>query len=431
MSRIWSDEFKYQTWLKVELFACEAWAKLGKIPKSALSKIKKRSAKLKIERIPKIEAVVKHDVIAFLTAVSEAVGPDSRFIHVGLTSSDVLDTAFAYQLKTSADIILDDIKKLLKVLKRRAHEFKNTPVIGRSHGIHAEPTSFGIRFAMWYAEFERLYRRMTCAKNHIAVGKISGAVGTFANVPPRIEAYVCKKMGLGVEPVSTQIVQRDRHAHFFAILAMIASSIEKVATEIRHLQRTEVLEVEEPFTKGQKGSSAMPHKRNPIISENLCGLARIVRANSTAAMENVALWHERDISHSSVERVIGPDSTILVDFMLSRMTKMLDGLVVYPDSIKRNLEKLGGIIHSQRVLLALIDAGITREDAYKIVQENAMMVWENVRAGHRADFKEMLKKDPKVRKYLTDKEIDGLFDVKYHLKYVDAIFKRAFSDKSS
>ncbi|PIR17193.1 MAG: adenylosuccinate lyase [Deltaproteobacteria bacterium CG11_big_fil_rev_8_21_14_0_20_49_13] len=426
VSKIWSDGFRYKTWLDIEVHACEAWGKLGKIPKSSLEVIKKKAGSVDLSRIEEIEKTTRHDVIAFLTAVAESVGTDSRFIHMGMTSSDVLDTAFAYQLKIATSVILEDIDKLLGVLKKRAIELKDVPVIGRSHGIHAEPTSFGIRFVIWYAEFSRLKEILKLAAEHVSVGKISGAVGTFANVPPEVEEYVCKKMGLGVEPVSTQIVSRDRHAHYFSTLALIASSIEKIATEIRHLQRTEVLEAEEPFTKGQKGSSAMPHKRNPVLSENLCGLARIVRANSVAAMENVALWHERDISHSSVERVIGPDSTILIDFMLTRLTKMLDGLVVYPDSTKRNLAKLGGLVHSQRILLALIEAGMTREDAYRVVQENAMKVWADVRAGKNADFNELLKKNADIKKYLKPGDIDKLFDLKYHLKHVDTIYRRVF-----
>jgi len=426
VSRIWEDENRFKIWTDVELYACEAWGTMGKIPRSSLAKIKAGAKKLNIARIPEIEAVTKHDVIAFLTALGEGIGPDSRFVHMGMTSSDVLDTSFAVQLTQAADVILEDIEKLLKVLKRRAYEFKDTPVIGRSHGIHAEPTSFGIRFAMWFAEFERLQKRMTCARKSIAVGKISGAVGTFAHIPPKVEKYVCKKLGLEVEPVSTQVVQRDRHAHFFTVLALIASSIEKIATEIRHLQRTEVLEAEEPFTKGQKGSSAMPHKRNPILSENLCGLARVVRSNSLAAMENVALWHERDISHSSVERIIGPDSTILTDFMLTRLTNMLDNLVVYPDQMRRNLEKLGGIIHSQQVLLALINAGMTREEAYAVVQENAMRVWEDVREGSGADFLAELAADTRVQKFIEYKELEKLFDAKLHLIHVDEIFERVF-----
>lgn len=410
----------------IEVLACEGWSKLGKIPKSSVSTIKKRIGKLKIDRIAKIEAITKHDVISFLTAIAEVVGKDSRFIHLGMTSSDVLDTAFAYQLTKSADIILDDLKKLLKVLKKRAFEFKNTPTIGRSHGIHAEPTTFGLKFALWYAEFERQMNRLICARKQIAVGKISGAVGTFANIPPQIEKYVCKKLGLVPEPVSTQVVQRDRHAHFFSTLALIASSIEKVATEIRHLQRTEVLEAEEPFTKGQKGSSAMPHKRNPILSENLCGLARLVRSNAFAAMENVPLWHERDISHSSVERVIGPDSTILIDFMLSRMTRMLENLVAYPESMKRNLDRLGGLVYSQRVMLSLVAAGISREDAYRIVQESAMCTWGKIRAGEKCEFKKLLKDNELVKKHLDNDDIEEIFNISYHLKNVDKIFKRVF-----
>ncbi len=426
VSHIWADEFRYKTWLKIELLACEAWTKLGKIPPKSLAVIKKKAPSFNIKRIPEIEETVKHDVIAFLTTVSEAVGPDSRFIHVGMTSSDVLDTAFAFQLKTAADVIVDDVGNLLNVLKKQAQKYKNLPSIGRSHGIHAEPTSFGIKFALWYAEFERHLKRLKDARESIAVGKISGAVGTFANVPPQIEEHVCKNMGLKPEPVSTQVIQRDRHAHFFTTLSLIASSIEKIALEIRHLQRTEVLEAEESFTKGQKGSSAMPHKKNPILSENLTGLARVVRSNSIAAMENVALWHERDISHSSVERVIGPDSTILVDFMLSRLTDLLDGLVVHEGAVKNNLNKLGGLINSQRVMLALTGAGMSREDAYKIVQESAMKVWEDVRAGNKADFKKLLSGNTKVKKILSEKELSALFDVKYHLKHVDTIYRRVF-----
>jgi len=427
MSGIWTDEHRYRSWLAVEVFACEAYAKRGFIPKASLVKIKRGAAKIDIKKIPEIEKTVKHDVIAFLTALSKAVGPASRFVHMGMTSSDVLDTAFACQLKESADIILADIKALLKVLKRMALRYKGLACVVRTHGIHAEPTSFGLKFAMWHAEFERLLRRLTCAKKHVAVGKVSGAVGTFANVPPGVESYVCRKMGLSVEPVSTQIVQRDRHAHFFTVLGLIAASIEKIATEVRHLQRSEVLEAEEPFTKGQKGSSAMPHKRNPIISENLCGLARIVRANAAAAMENVSLWHERDISHSSVERIIGPDSTILVDYMLNRMTSMLEGLQVYPENIRRNLDRLGGLIHSQRVLRALARAGMPRERAYKLVQEAAMRTWTEIRKNGRGDFKKEISSNKAVTKYLSARELRGLFDVGPCLKRVNAIFKRAFA----
>lgn len=419
MSNIWSDESKYKLWLSIEILACEGWGK--KIPKEAISNIKKRSQNVDFKSIPEIEKTVKHDVIAFLTAVSNAVGHDSRFIHMGMTSSDLLDTAFACQLNSASGIILDDIDKLLAVLKKRAFEFKDTQVIGRSHGIHAEPTTFGLKFALWYSEFLRAKERLIFARRQIAVGKISGAVGTFANIPPEVEKYVCDKLGLDVEPVSTQIVQRDRHAQFFATLALIASSVEKVALEIRHLQRTEVLEAEEPFTKGQKGSSAMPHKRNPILSENLCGLARLVRSNAISAMENVALWHERDISHSSVERIIAPDSTILVDFMLARLAEMLSGLVAYPERMKDNLNKTGGLIYSQRVLLSLVEAGMAREEAYEIVQSNALICWEKG-----GTFLELLKTDPDIKKHLKAEKLENLFDIKYHLKYVDEIFKRVF-----
>lgn len=429
MSRLWTDEHKYKTWADVEIAACEAWGALGRIPKKALGNIKKRASKLDIRKISEIEKTVKHDVIAFLTALSEAVGPDSRFIHVGLTSSDVLDTALAVQLKSASDIILSDIEKLLKVLKRRAFEFKKTPMVGRTHGIHAEPTTFGLKFALWHAEFDRLRARLLDARKEIAVGKISGAVGTFAHVPMQIENYVCKKLGLRPEPVSTQIVQRDRHAQFFATLALIASSIEKVATEIRHLQRSEILEVEEPFTKGQKGSSAMPHKRNPVLSENICGLARLVRTNALASMENVALWHERDISHSSVERVIAPDSTILVDFMLGRLAEILDGLHVYPEMMRRNLEKLGGLIFSQRILLALVEAGMQREAAYKIIQQLAMQAWKNIRTGRGDTFQTLVAKNKTIRRYMNMIDIRRIFDVGHYFKNVDNIFKRTFGAK--
>lgn len=429
LSRIWTDEYRYRTWLNVEVLACEAYKGLGLVSAADLSRIKRGAQKVNFKKIAGIEEKVKHDVIAFLTAVSKAVGPSARFVHMGMTSSDVLDTAFAYQLKESADVILSDIKRLLKILKRHALQYKNLACVGRTHGIHAEPTSFGLKFASWYAEFERLGRRLTCARRHVAVGKITGAVGTFANVPPQVERYVCKKLGLDVEDVSTQVVPRDRHAHFFAALALIASSIEKVATEIRHLQRSEVLEAEEPFTKGQKGSSAMPHKRNPILSENLCGLARIVRANALAAMENVPLWHERDISHSSVERVIGPDSTILVDFMLDRLCRVMEGLVVYPENVSRNLNKLGGLIHSQRVMLALTSKGMTREKAYRIVQDAAMRVWGEIRENGYGDFRRAIMDDKTASKMLSSKELAGLFDVKYHLKGVNTIFKRVFGRK--
>jgi len=420
MASIWTDQARFNRWLDVELAVCEAWGKVGEIPKEDLATIQKK-ASFDLERIGEIEKETKHDVIAFLTAVAEKVGPSSRYIHMGMTSSDMLDTAFALQLRDASDIIIDDLKNLLKVLKKRAEQDKMTPMMGRSHGIHAEPVTFGLKMALFYDEFRRNLERMERAKEAIAVGNISGAVGTFANISPDIEETACKKLGLKPAPISTQVVQRDLHAEFFTTLALIASSIEKLAVEVRHLQRTEVLEAEEPFTKGQKGSSAMPHKRNPILSENLTGLARLVRANSVAAMENVALWHERDISHSSVERVIGPDSTILVDFMLFRLTKMIDGLVIYPENMMTNLEKMGGLIFSQQILLALIDKGMTREEGYKVVQRNAMKGWEEGEP-----FKSVLMKDEEVMGLLTQKELDELFDLKYHLKHVDTIFKRVF-----
>lgn len=420
MAAIWSQENKFQKWLDVEIAACEGWAKLGKIPQKSLSIIKKK-AKFNIKEIDKIEKVVKHDVIAFLTSVAKFVGPDSRFIHVGLTSSDVLDTAYGLQLKESSDIIIEDLEELLKVLKKRAKEHKNTVTIGRSHGIHAEPTTFGLKLAVIFDEFGRNLERMKRARDVISFGKISGAVGTFANIDPRVEKFALKKLGLKPEPVSTQIVHRDRHAEFFTTLAIIASSIEKTAVEVRHLQRTEVLECEEPFTKGQKGSSAMPHKRNPVLSENLTGLARLVRGYADSAMENIALWHERDISHSSVERIISPDALVTLDFMLGRFTGMMKGLVVYPENMQKNLDQLNGLVFSQKVLLTLIDKGITREKAYKIVQDNAMRVWrEDV------TFESLLLEDKLVMKYLNEKEVKSCFDIKPYLKNVDYIFKRVF-----
>jgi adenylosuccinate lyase len=420
MSSVWTDESKYDAWLKVQILACEALNKLGEIPDSALKNIKKK-ADFDADRILEIEATTKHDVIAFLTNVEEYVGEDSRFIHLGLTSSDVLDTSFAYLLRKASNIIIKDLNALLDALKGRAFEHKDTVMIGRSHGIHAEPVTFGLKMALFYEEMKRNLARMKRARAAISCGNISGAVGTFANVDPSVEEYVCKKLGLSVEPVSTQVVQRDRHAEFFTTLAVIASSLERIAVEIRHLQRTEVYEAEEFFSKGQKGSSAMPHKRNPVLSENLTGLARLVRANSIAAMENVALWHERDISHSSVERVIGPDSTILMDFMLKRMTSVIKKLIVYPKNMKANMDKLKGLPFSQNVLLALVKKGIKRQDAYVMVQRNAMEVWKT-----RTPFKELILKDKEIQKYLTKKEINGLFDLKHHLKNVDTIFNRVF-----
>ncbi len=420
MTQIWTDDARFQKWLEIEVAACEAWAKLGVIPNSAVAKIRSK-AKFSTQRILDLEKIVKHDMIAFVTSVAESVGKEGRYLHLGLTSSDVLDTALAAQLKDAGLLIRKDLQQLLAVIRKKAFQYKNTPQIGRSHGIHAEPITFGLKFAVWYEEIKRQLARLDEAIETISYGKISGAVGTFANIDPRIEAYVCKKMGLKPAPVSTQIVQRDRHAHFFTTLALIASSVEKIATEIRHLQRTEVLEAEEFFSEGQKGSSAMPHKRNPILSENLCGLARIVRSNSIAAMENVALWHERDISHSSVERVIGPDSTILVDFMLHRLIGLLEKLIVYPENMMKNLNQLKGLAYSQQILLELVKKGLTREEGYKIVQRNAMRAW---RSGK--EFKEEIWSDPEIQNYFSKAEIDRHFNLSHHLKQVDTIFKRVF-----
>ncbi len=420
MAAVWSQESKYRKWLLVETLACEAWAKLGKVPTSALSNIKKK-ANFEPSRVDEIEREVKHDVIAFLTNVAEYVGPDSRFIHIGLTSSDVLDTALAIQMKEAADIIIKDIKELLAVLKDRAYEHKDTVMIGRSHGIHAEPITFGLKMALWYDEMKRNLRRMEEARDIAACGKISGAVGTFANVDPFVEKYVCKKTGLSAAPVSTQVVQRDRHAQYMSALAMIASSLDKFSIEIRHLQRTEVYEAEEYFSKGQKGSSAMPHKRNPIASENISGLARVIRGNMLAAYENIALWHERDISHSSVERVILPDSTILADYMLKRFTGVIKNLLVYPENMLANLNKMKGLVNSQRVLLTLTEKGLSREVAYRVVQRNAMQVWENGK-----DFKALLMKDKDVRETLSKEELIECFSLEYHTKNVDSIFRRVF-----
>jgi adenylosuccinate lyase len=423
MGRLWEPQNRFQKWLDVEIAACEAWAELGKVPKGALDTIKKRAG-FEVSRIDEIEAMVKHDVIAFLTCVAEKVGPDSRFVHKGLTSSDIVDTAQSLLMKEAADIIIKDIKGLMAVLKDQAFRYKDTVCIGRSHGVHAEPMTFGLKFALWYAEAGRNLERMERAKRAISVGKFSGAVGTFSNIPVAIEEKACKKLGLKPAPVATQVIQRDRHAEYLTTLAIIAASVEKIAVEIRHLQRTEVLEAEEPFTKGQKGSSAMPHKRNPVGCENLSGLARVVRANSTAALENVALWHERDISHSSVERVIIPDSTILVDYMLHRLTGILSGLLVYPEKMKENMGRSFGLYNSQNVLIALIEKGMTREDAYAIVQKNAMQSWKR-----KKDFKGLLMKDREVRKYLTKKDLDGIFDLAHYFGSVDYLFERVFGRK--
>ena len=423
MTKIWSPENKYQKWLDVEILACEAMAKLGKIPTSTLKNIKK-NVSVNVERIDEIEKITKHDVIAFLTSLTEKVGEDGRFIHMGLTSSDVLDTSLAVQLKEASEILLADIDKLLAVLKRRAFENKNTLMIGRSHGIHAEPITFGLKMALWFQEMQRNRRRLIQAKESISYGKISGAVGTFSFIDPSVEEYVCSKLGLKPAPVSSQIIQRDRHAQFFTTLAIIASSLDKFAQEIRLLQRTEVREAEEYFSPGQKGSSAMPHKRNPILSENMSGLARLLRSYSVAALEDIALWHERDISHSSVERVIGPDATIALDFMLYRFTNMMDKLLIYPEKMIYNLSMTHGVIFSQMVLLALIEKGTTREEAYAIVQNNAMKSW-----AEGLEFRDLLEKDSAVTKYLKKKELTAIFNIKNFLKNLDFIFDRVFKDK--
>ncbi len=423
MTGLWEPESRYRAWLEMEILACEANARLGLIPSKALANIKKK-ADFSVSRIDKLEKIVKHDVIAFLTAVGEKVGPDSRYIHLGLTSSDVLDTALASLMRRASDIIIDDIRALLKTLKKKALRHKDTVMIGRSHGVHAEPTTFGLKMALWYGEMGRALDRMLRARDVISVGKVSGAVGTFANIDPSVEVYVCRKLGLTPEPVATQVVQRDRHAEYLSTLALIASSIDKFSVELRHLQRTEVLEAEEYFSEGQKGSSAMPHKRNPISAENLSGLARVVRANAVAAMENVALWHERDISHSSVERIIIPDSTILIDYMLARFTNLIDKLIVYPANMKRNMQISRGLFHSETVMLALVEKGLSRETAYRYVQRNAMDVWK-----HGGDFKDLLTQDPDIRKSLSAKEIDGCFDLSHTLKRVDYIFTRVFKKR--
>jgi adenylosuccinate lyase len=430
MTDIWSPETRFHIWFEIEAHATTALAELGVVPKEAAKVIWKKgsAATFDTNRIDEIERTTKHDVIAFLTHLSEIVGPEARFVHQGMTSSDVLDTCLSVQLSRAADLLLADIDALLKALERRAREHKYTINIGRSHGIHAEPTTFGVKLAEAYAEFRRNHERLANARKEIAVCAISGAIGTFANIDPKVEAYVAEKLGLAVEPVSTQVIPRDRHAMFFATLGVIASSIERLATEIRHLQRTEVLEAEEFFSPGQKGSSAMPHKRNPVLSENLTGLARIVRGMVTPALENVALWHERDISHSSVERMIGPDATVTLDFALVRLTGLIDRLLVYPENMKRNLDLLGGLHNSQRVLLALTQAGMSREDSYAAVQRNAMKVWE-MRGDRAGQFASLLKADPDVSQKLNPAQIDAMFDDFYHLKHVDTIFERVFGDK--
>lgn len=423
MVAIWSPETKFRIWFEIEAHACDALAEIGVIPKDAARTIweKGGAATFDVARIDEIEAVTKHDVIAFLTHLAEFVGPDSRFIHQGMTSSDVLDTCFNVQLVRATDLLLADLDKLLEALKRRAFEHKDTVTIGRSHGIHAEPTTFGVKLALAYAEFDRCKQRLLAAREEVATCAISGAVGTFANIDPRVEEHVAEALGLKPEPVSTQVIPRDRHAMYFATLGVIASSIERLATEVRHLQRTEVLEAEEYFSPGQKGSSAMPHKRNPVLTENLTGLARMVRAFSIPAMENVALWHERDISHSSVERMIGPDATVTLDFALARLTSVIDKLLVYPENMINNMNKFRGLVHSQRVLLALTQAGVSREDAYRLVQRNAMKVWEQGK-----DFLEELLADAEVRAALSEEDIREKFDLGYHTKHVDTIFRRVF-----
>ncbi len=423
MARIWAPETRFRIWFEIEAHAASAMASLGLIPKEAAEAIWEKGSKAQFDvaRIDAIEREVKHDVIAFLTHLGEHVGPAARFVHLGLTSSDILDTAFNVQLVRAADLIAADLDALLAALKRRALEHKMTPTVGRSHGIHAEPTTFGLKLACAYAEFQRAKERLAQARADVGTCAISGAVGTFANVDPRVEAYVAEKLGLRPEPISTQVIPRDRHAMYFATLAVIASSLERLAVEIRHLQRSEVLEAEEFFSAGQKGSSAMPHKRNPVLSENITGLARMVRAYALPALENVALWHERDISHSSVERMIGPDATVTLDFALARMAGIIESLVVYPESMARNLDRLGGLVHSQRVLLALVDKGLTREDAYRAVQRNAMRVWQEG-----GDFLTLLKADPEVSAALSAGELEALFDLGYHTKHVDDIFARVF-----
>ncbi len=422
MVAIWKPEAKFRIWFEIEAHACDAMAELGVIPREAAQAVWERGA-FEVDRIDEIERETKHDVIAFLTNLAEHVGPEARFVHQGMTSSDVLDTCLAVQLKRASDILLADIEQLLTALKRRAYEHKDTVCIGRSHGIHAEPTTFGLKMAQAYAEMQRNQTRLDAARKEIATCAISGAVGTFANIDPWVEAHVASALGLTVEPVSTQVIPRDRHAQFFATLGVIASSIERIATEIRHLQRTEVLEAEEFFSEGQKGSSAMPHKRNPVLSENLTGLARMVRSYALPAMENVALWHERDISHSSVERMIAPDATITLDFALARLTGMIDKLIVYPENMQKNLDRLGGLVHSQRVLLALTQGGVSREDAYEIVQRHAMKVWRDG-----GDFLALLKADKQVTKAVSAKQLSELFDLGYHTKHVDTIFRRVFGD---
>ncbi|OSI71185.1 adenylosuccinate lyase [Bradyrhizobium canariense] len=425
MASIWEPQTRFKIWFEIEAHAADALAELGTIPKEAAKTVwaKAKDATFDVARIDEIERETKHDVIAFLTHLAEIVGPEARFVHQGMTSSDVLDTCLNVQLTRAADLLLADLDKVLAALKKRALEHKMTPTIGRSHGIHAEPVTFGLKLAYAYAEFSRAKERLIAARKEVATCAISGAVGTFAQIDPRVEQHVAKAMGLVPEPISTQVIPRDRHAMYFSTLGVIASSVERFAVEIRHMQRTEVLEAEEFFSEGQKGSSAMPHKRNPVLSENLTGLSRMVRAYVTPALENVVLWHERDISHSSAERMMGPDATVTLDFALVRLAGLIDKLLVYPANMQKNLDRLGGLVHSQRVLLALTQKGASREDAYKLVQRNAMPVWRG-----EGDFLQLLKKDAEVKKYLTDAEIDEQFDLGYHFKHVDTIFKRVFGE---
>ena len=423
MEKIWEPENRFQIWFEIEAHACDAQAELGVIPKEAAKAVWEKGG-FDVKRIDAIEAEVKHDVIAFLTSLAEYVGPEARFVHQGMTSSDVLDTCLSVQLSQAADILLEDMDNLLAALKRRAIEHKLTPTVGRSHAIHAEPTTFGVKLAGFYAEFKRNKDRLEIAREEIATCAISGPVGTFASIDPKVEQHVADKLGLKIEPVSTQIIPRDRHAMFFGVLGVIASSLERLAVEVRHLQRTEVREAEEFFSEGQKGSSSMPHKRNPVLTENITGLARLVRGHVIPALENVALWHERDISHSSVERVIGPDSTIGLDFALARMTNVIDKLIVYPENMQSNLDKLGGLIHSQRILLELTQKGMTREESYAAVQRNAMPVWLEGK-----DFRDLLKSDNAIEKYLNHNEIDDLFDMSFHMKHIDTIFSRVFEEQ--
>jgi adenylosuccinate lyase len=425
MTAVWSPETRFRIWFEIEAYASEAMAEIGVIPKAAAKTIWEKGSKAKFDvaRIDEIERVTKHDVIAFLTHLAEFIGPDARFVHLGLTSSDVLDTCLAVQLRRASDILIADVDALLAALKRRAFEHKMTATVGRSHGIHAEPTTFGLKLALAYAEFGRARARLVAAREEISTCAISGAVGTFANIDPRVEIYVAAKLDLRPEPISTQVIPRDRHAAFFASLGVVASSVERLATEIRHLQRTEVMEAEEFFSEGQKGSSAMPHKRNPVLTENLTGLARMVRSAVTPALEDVALWHERDISHSSVERMIGPDATITLDFALARLAGVIDKLLVYPEAMQKNLDRLGGLIHSQRVLLALAQKGVARDEAYALVQRNAMPVWRG-----EGEFLTLLQADKDVAKVLGAQELEALFDLGYHLKHIDTIFERVFGE---